>query len=61
VKPTVRYEKLYAAVVGHRGSLIPVDHPRGHLNGDWVNTSRVLSYDEETGRIETLNTVYVPV
>lgn len=33
------------------------DHP---TLGDqpWVRTSSVLSYDEETGRVETLNTIY---
>ena len=40
--------------------LTPLDHPRTHLNGKEQNTSDVLSYDEVTGRLETLNTIYIP-
>ena len=34
-------------------------HPRNHLNGGSVRTSKIVNYDPETGRIETLNTVYI--
>lgn len=33
------------------------DHPNLG-NQRWVRTSEVLVYDEESGRVETLNTVY---
>lgn len=44
---------------------MPVNHPN-HLDGhnvtncNTVRTSRVLSHDEATGRIETQNTIYMP-
>lgn len=60
-KPTVRYsDLLHRPTELGSASLIPIDHPRSHLNGKVVFTSGVLSFDEDTGRIETFNTVYVP-
>lgn len=65
-KPTVHYQTLLFVKVGSFALLYPVDHPN-HLpehkvsNNQEVTTSKVLSYDDQTGRIETLNTIYVPV
>ncbi len=64
MKPEVKYRLclntprpgIAARLVGLTG------HPRQHtgeLAGDYVNTSEVVSYDPTTGRIETLNTIYV--
>jgi len=49
--------------VGKSVYLQSLDHPDFRLNVQMVyglHTSRVVSYDETTGIIETLNTVYVP-
>lgn len=40
--------------------LTPLDHPNTRLNGIEVNTSAIVSYDEVTGIIETMNSIYVP-
>lgn len=63
-KPTVKYSGKATPFVGC-AVLRPVDHPNhlaGHdaSNEHPVRTSRVISWDEETGRIETQNTIYVP-
>lgn len=61
-KKTVRYSQLGACMVGSSALLLPVDHPGPHVsNTKFVTTSTVLSFDPETGIIETLNTRYVPV
>lgn len=61
-KPQVRYNHIYNShvAVGRRVDLVPVDHPRGGLNGRHVSTSVVISCNADTGIIETQNTVYVP-
>jgi hypothetical protein len=56
-KPVVRYRGRAVPFMGS-AYLQAVGHPRlGNTN---VTTSQVQSWDEETGRIETLNTVYLP-
>lgn len=63
-KPTVLY-RGEAHVSSSGAWLMPVDHPN-HLEGhdvsnrEPVRTSKVLSHDETTGRIETANTIYMP-
>lgn len=58
-KPVVKYLREDAdIVVGTRASVVAVDHPR--LGFGVVSTSKVLTYDPETGVFETLNTVYIP-
>ena len=46
-------------VVGARALVLAPDHPC-HVPsaGSWVLTSRVISYDPETGDFETKNTFY---
>lgn len=50
--------------VGNHASVVTVDHPGpfyyGEKNGDTLDTSRIVSYDETTEIFETQNTVYVP-
>lgn len=61
-KPTVLYKDLLHVVVGSSAFLTPIDHPATDRvsNTGPVQTSRVESYDKETGRIETRNTIYLP-
>lgn len=65
-KPIVHYTTASAPAVGVSAYLIPVDHPN-HIDGHdvsnerLVRTSRVESINEATGRIETRNTVYMPL
>lgn len=63
-KPTVHY-RGEAHVVLNRAWLVPIDHPNhleGHdvINTTTIRTSTIVSHDQETGRIETQNTIYVP-
>ena len=44
---TFRFARLWA-----------LDHPK--LGQSEIRTSKVLSFDASSGRLETLNTVYVP-
>lgn len=69
-KPTVRY----VPIVGHSirvwqsAYVTPLDHPGNVYDGTFdaisnhypATTSRVLSHDADTGRFETLNTIYIP-
>lgn len=63
-KPAVRYAGK-AEIVGGHAWLYPLDHPN-HLEGHdvsnqkLVRTSMVVSVDDQTGRIETKNTTYLP-
>lgn len=59
-KPTVRYRGEATTHPFHPGAawLFVVDHPQFPADTE-VRTSHVLSWDK-TGRIETMNTVYVP-
>lgn len=52
-----------AILSGNRAILIPVNHPdtTNVQNGEFATTSKVLQHDEQTGRIETLNTIYVRI
>lgn len=67
-KPTVHYTpgSLFFLTVGASCYLDPVDHPN-HVEGQHVTntktvrTSTVVAYDESTGRVETRNTIYVPL
>lgn len=59
-KPTVKFKMLSPLdkiVVGRRADVFAIDHPL--LGCQWVNTSTVMIYDEETGNFETRNTKYV--
>lgn len=40
--------------------LTPLDHPDTRNNNKEVNTSRIVSYDEITGVLETKNSIYKP-
>lgn len=53
-KPTV--------IVGHSTILVPVDHPdeANVSNERPARTTAVIAYDERTGRIETMRTIYLP-
>jgi len=60
-KPVVTYVGR-ASVIGGRAYLVPRNHPNDHdllSNLAPVVTSRVIRHDEETGEIETVNTIYV--
>ena len=64
-KPVVRYRGTATAAIGRSAFLHPIDHPnhlRGHdvSNTRVVRTSAVIDFDAETGRIETMNTIYLP-
>lgn len=70
VKPRVRYlstqwtgdKILYDVKVGANCYLFPIDHPSVLVsNESIVRTSPVLNFDEDTGEIETHNTIYVPI
>lgn len=63
-KPIVHY-RGHAIKAEERARLTPLDHnhhiPEQRItNGFPVTTSRVLSWDKDTGRIETMNTIYLP-
>lgn len=61
-KQTAKYEARESdphVVVGHSTYLRVTEHPRkNEFIGEILKTSRVVSYDEKTGRIETENTIY---
>lgn len=69
-KPVVRYRKDVGVRISadpkdwDYGCLLqPIDHPNpvGLVsNRSVINTSKVVSYDPNTGKIETLNTIYLP-
>jgi hypothetical protein len=66
MKPTVYYIPPAERAWPDRACLRPVNH-RNHAEGQSVSnwryaiTSPVESWNEATGRIETLNTVYLPM
>lgn len=62
-KPVVHYSVLWSDVeIGYSATLTPVNHPATYLNNyPCIYTSYVVSYDKETGRIETRNTIYLPL
>lgn len=64
MKPTVHYIGV-PVIIGDNAVLKPIDHPNhmvGHAvsNTKSVITSKIVSKDDFTGRIETQNTIYVP-
>ena len=64
-KPIAHYYELSYVELGHYACLRSNDHhrlpPSSSVGKDkWIYTSRVVSHDPETGRIETKNTVYLP-
>ena len=64
-KPIVHYRGEAHFLFG-LAYLTPVDHPNhlvGHdvSNNVQVATSRVIEHDINTGRIETRNTIYIPL
>ena len=50
-------------MVGNVAYLTRLDPPDGLnvTNSSLVRTSRVVSHDDSSGRIETLNTIYMPI
>lgn len=67
-KPIVRYviegpARPMFIKVGESAVICPLAHPSSYVTGDgstFVRTSRVLAYNEKTGRLETENTIYIP-
>lgn len=59
-KPVVQYlpNAWNYVNVGQRASVYALNHP--HLGADRISTSKVVSYDSNTGEFETQNTLYVP-
>jgi hypothetical protein len=64
-KKIVHYvgKPIFYGELEHGAQIYPVDHPdRARVSNYKVAwTSSVLSYDPVTGRMETLNTVYMPL
>lgn len=65
IKPTVYYYpdtlKVVRAGQGTVAILRVKEHPSPLvINGEMARTSLIQSYDEGTGVIETLNTIYLP-
>lgn len=60
MKPTVHYDPAVSgkAHLGLPAFLYALDHPR--LGAGPIRTSVVIDLCIETGRIETMNTVYLP-
>lgn len=61
-KNIVHYTKILSDVeVGYSCTVIPTDHTSYRVrNGYPCYTSCVVAYDKETGRIETLNSIFIP-
>lgn len=61
MKPIVHYKDLaFGVTVGCSTTVIVVDHPRFYP-GQLIHTSKVVSYCEDSGEFETLNTHYKPL
>lgn len=62
-KQVVHYVAGTATKIGNNAHLIPIDHPdtENVSNQHYVRTSQVVGWDQETGVIETLNTIYRPM
>ena len=56
IKQTCSYIEAYHVKVGESACVYAIDHPTAGTNV--VRTSAVQSYDIETGRFETRNTIY---
>lgn len=66
MKSVVRYKEVAPGFIhiGLSATIIPLDHPNPNglvTNGEVAHTSRVVSYDPNTGDFETMNTKYVRV
>lgn len=64
-KPIVHYRGKAQPWHSNTALLFPIDHPNhkpGHSisNNHIARTSSIVEWDRKTGRIETLNTIYVP-
>lgn len=62
MKPIVLYRKLPTSgrpIVGYSHDVIPVNHPRSHLNGIWTVTSCVVSVEENGTDFETIYSRYM--
>jgi hypothetical protein len=62
-KKIVHYDKKKGvSPIMNRMILFPIDHPDNERvsNTQEAVTSTVVSWDEESGRIETQNTIYLP-
>lgn len=58
IKKIVHYEgEAVILDIGYCAFLKPTDHPNVS-NQKVVKTTPVVAYDEQTGEIETLNTIY---
>ena len=64
-KPVVHYvgKPQFWGELKHGAFIYPMDHPdtENVTNLKQAHTSSVLSYDPITGRMETMNTVYIPM
>jgi hypothetical protein len=58
-KKLVRYHELRDCKVGQRALVWPIDHPAIPV-GAYGKTTRVLSFDSQSGVAETANTRYEP-
>lgn len=58
MKKIVHYIGEAVVIEGGHAYLTPQDHPNERLNGKVCSTSRVISYDKESGVIETSNSIY---
>lgn len=61
-KKIVKYTRLYFCKIGEAAFLDTVNHPNLGSAGSTkpAITSNVISFDPETGHLETENTKYVP-
>lgn len=61
MKPVVKYKyDLNNFIkVGESAYVFPLNHPSSLVsNTKLIQTSRVISFDENTGNFETVNTIY---
>jgi hypothetical protein len=56
-KPVVQYRGP-ALRFGSTAYVYALNHPRRPYEPHQIRTSRIVSFDEETGEFETLNTLY---
>jgi len=62
MKPVVKYKHdLNNFIqVGMSAYVFPLNHPSKYVSNQFlVKTSKVISFDKETGNFETMNTIYV--
>ena len=61
MKPVVKYKHdLNNFIqVGMSAYVFPLNHPSKYVSNQFlVKTSKVISFDKETGDFETMNTIY---